>query len=199
MVWHSHLFKNFPQFVVIHRVKEFRVVSEAEADVFPESFCFLYDPTDIANLISSSSAFSYPSLNIWKFPVHVLVKPSMENFEHVFANVWDECNCMVMWTVFGLSLGLEWKLTFPVLWPLLSFLNLPAYWVQQFHSIIFKDLKWLSWNSITSTSFVCSDASLGPLDFTLQDVWLTPSWLSGYLGQKDHFCIVHLSIIDTLS
>ena len=131
------------QFVVIHRIKEFRVVSEAEAeaDVFLEFFCFFYDPTDVGNVISSSSAFSNLRLNIWKFPGHILVKPSMENFEHFFASVWDECNCMVIRTFFDLSLGLEQKLTFSVLWQLLSFPNLPAYWVQQFHKFIFKDLK----------------------------------------------------------
>ena len=87
MVWNSHLFKNFPQFVVIHTVKDFSVVNEAEVDVFLEFSCFFYDPTDGGNLISGSSAFSKPSLNIWKFSVHVLLKPSLQNFQHYFANV----------------------------------------------------------------------------------------------------------------
>ena len=87
VVWYSHLFQNFPQFVVIHIVKAFSIVSEAEVDVFLESSCFFYDPTDVGNLISGSSAFSKSSLNIWKFMVHVTMKPDLENFEHYFANV----------------------------------------------------------------------------------------------------------------
>ena len=87
MVWYSHLFKNFPQFVVIHTVKGFNVVNDAEVDVFLEFSCFFYDPTDVGNLISGSSAFSKSILNIWKFSVHILLKPSLENFEHYFANV----------------------------------------------------------------------------------------------------------------
>ena len=81
MVWHSHLFKNFPEFVVIHTVKGFSIVNEAEVDVFLEFSCFFYDPTDVGNLISGSSAFSKSSLNIWKFMVHILLKPGLDNFE----------------------------------------------------------------------------------------------------------------------
>ena len=84
-VSYSHLLKNFPQFVVIHTVKGFSIVNEAEVDVFLEFSCFFYDPTDVGNLISGSSNFSKSSLNIWKFSVHVLLKPSLENFEHYFA------------------------------------------------------------------------------------------------------------------
>ena len=87
MVWYSHLLKNFPQFVVTHTVQGFGVVSEAEVDVFLELSCFFYDPMDVGNLISGSSAFSKTSLNIWKFSFHVLLKPSLENFEHYFASV----------------------------------------------------------------------------------------------------------------
>ena len=85
VVWYSHLLKNFPQFVVIHTVKWFSVVNEAEVDVFLGFACFFFDPTDVGNLISGSSAFSKSSLNTWKFSVHVLLKPSLENFEHHFA------------------------------------------------------------------------------------------------------------------
>ena len=84
MVWYSHLLKNFPQFVVIHTIKGFSVVNEAEVDVFLEFSFFFYDPTDVGNLISGSSAFSKSSLNSWKFSVHVLLKPGLENFEHYF-------------------------------------------------------------------------------------------------------------------
>ena len=87
MFWYSHVFKNFPQFVVIHTVKGFGVVNKAEVDVFLELSCFFDDPTDVGNLISHFSAFSKSSLNIWKFMVHVLLKPGLENFEHYLDSV----------------------------------------------------------------------------------------------------------------
>ena len=87
MVWYSHLLKNFPQFVVIHTVKDFGVVNKTEVDIFLELSCFFDDPMDAGNLISGSSAFSKSSLNIWKFMVHVLLKSGLENFEHYFAEV----------------------------------------------------------------------------------------------------------------
>ena len=87
MVWYSYLFKNFPQFVVIHTVKGFGEVNKAEVDVFLEFSYFFYDPTDVGNLMSDSSAFSKSSLHIWKFSVPVLLKPSLENFEHYFASM----------------------------------------------------------------------------------------------------------------
>ena len=86
MGWYSHLL-NFPQFVVIHTVKDFVVVNTAKVDVFLELSCFFNGPVDVGNLISGSSAFSKSSLNIWKFMVHVLLKPGLENFEHYFASV----------------------------------------------------------------------------------------------------------------
>ena len=85
MVWYSHLLKNFPQFVVIYTVKGFGIVNKAEIDVFLEFSGFFYDPVDIDNLISGSSVFSNSRLNIWKFMVHILLKPGLENFEHYFA------------------------------------------------------------------------------------------------------------------
>ena len=117
----------------------FGVINKAEVDVFLELSCFFNDPADVGNLISSSSAFSKSSLNIWKFTVPVLLKPDLENFEHYFGSVWDECNCAVVWAFFGFAFLWNWP--FPVLWPLLSFPNLLAYWVQHCHSIIFQDLK----------------------------------------------------------
>ena len=130
--------RNF-QFVVIHIVKSFGVVNKAEIDVFLELSYFLYDPSDVGNLIFGSSAFSKSSLNIWKFSVHILLKPGLENFEHYFASMWDECNCVVVRSFFGIAFLWDWNENwpFPVLWPLLSFPNLLAYWVQHFHSIIF--------------------------------------------------------------
>ena len=87
MVWYSHFLKDFSQFVVIHTVKGFDVVQEAEVDVFLELSCFFDDPADVGNLISDSSAFSKTSLKTWKFSVHVLLKPDLENFEHYFTSV----------------------------------------------------------------------------------------------------------------
>ena len=86
MVWYSHLFQNFPQFVVVHTVNGFGIVSKTEVDDFLELSCFFDDPPDVGNLICGSSAFSKTSLNIWKFTVHVLLKPGLENFEHYFAS-----------------------------------------------------------------------------------------------------------------
>jgi len=87
VVWYSHLFKNFPQFVVIYTVKGFGEINKAEVDVLLELSCFFDDPTNVDNLISGSSAFSKSSLNIWKFTVHILLKPGLENFENYFASV----------------------------------------------------------------------------------------------------------------
>ena len=87
MVWYSHLFKIFPQFAAMHTVKDFGVVNKAEVDIFLELSCLFNDPADVGNLISGSSAFSKPSLNIWKFMVHVLLKPGLQNFEHYFTSV----------------------------------------------------------------------------------------------------------------
>ena len=132
VVWFSHLFQNFPKFVVINKVKGFGIVNKAEIDVFLELSCFFDDPADVVNLISGSSAFSKTSLNIWKFTVHESLKPGLENFEHYFASLWDKRNCAVVWAFFGIVFLWGWNENwpFPVLWPLLSFPNLLAYWVQ---------------------------------------------------------------------
>ena len=140
VVWYFHLLKNFPQFVVIYTIKGFGIINKAEVDAFLELSCFFYDPVDVGNLISGSSAFfSKSCLNIWKFTVHVLLKLGLENFECYFASVGDECNRVVVWTLFDIGLLWDWNEngSFPVLWPLLSFPNLLAHWVQHFHSIIF--------------------------------------------------------------
>ena len=135
--WYSHLFKNFPQFIVIFTVKGFGLINKAEVDVFLELSCFFHDPMDVGNLISGSSAFSKSNLNICKFSVHILLKPGLENFEHYFVSVWDA----TVWYLAFFSIAFLWDWNenwpFPVLWPLLSFPNLLAYWVQHFHSIIF--------------------------------------------------------------
>ena len=127
VVWYSHLFQNFPQFVVICIVKGFSVVSEAEVDVFLERSCFFDDPADVGNLISGSSVFSKSSLNIWKFMVHLLLKPGLENFEHYFCLcVW--CSIfififiqnkveyfIIMMSLFMFSSIFSWRLSYPIL------------------------------------------------------------------------------------
>ena len=99
VVLYSHLFQNFPQFIVIHTIKGFGIVNKAEVDVFLELSCFFNDAADVGNLISGSFAFSTSSLNIWKFTVHILLKPGLENFKHYFTSVWDEYNCEVVWAI----------------------------------------------------------------------------------------------------
>ena len=133
VVWYSHLFQNFPQFAVIHTVKGFGIVNKAEIE-FLELSCFFSNPTVIGNLISGFSALSRSSLNIWKFTVHVLLKPDLEKF-------WALLYYYVRWVQLCSSLSILWDWNenrpFPVLWPLLSFPNLLAYWVQHFHSVVF--------------------------------------------------------------
>jgi len=141
VVWYSHLLKNFPQFIVIHRVKGFGIVNKAEIDVFLELSCFFHDAADIGNLISGPPPFLKPAWTSgssrftywWSLAWRILS----------ITSVWDECNCTVVCTCFGIAFLWDWNENwpFPVLWPLLSFPNLLAYWVQHFHSIIFQDLE----------------------------------------------------------
>ena len=109
VVWYSHLLRNFPQFIVIHRVKGFGILNKAEIDVFLELSCFFNDPADVGNLNSGSSAFYKTSLNIWKFSVPILLKPSLKNFEYYFVSMWDECNCALVWTFFGIAFFGDWN------------------------------------------------------------------------------------------
>ena len=138
---------------MIHTVRGLSIVNEAEVDVFLEFSRFFYDPTMLAiwSLVLLPFLFKF-SLNIWKFLVEVLLKPGLENFKHYFAGMWNECNCAVVWTFFGTAFLWDWNETwpFPVLWPLLSFSYLLAYWLQHFNSIIFYDVLpwWLSWQRI---------------------------------------------------
>ena len=117
---------------------------------FGNSLAFFYDPGDFGNLISGSSAFSKSSLCIWKFLVHILLKPSLKDFEHYFSSMWNECNCAAVWTFFGIALLWDWNdnWPFPVLWPLLNFPNLLAcYWVQHLKASSFR-----SWDSSAGIS-----------------------------------------------
>ena len=142
VAWYSHLFQNFPQFLVIHTVKGFGIVNKAEIDVSLELCLFCDDPADVDNLISGSSAFLKSSLNISKFMVHILLKPGLESFEHYFASLWDEYNCVVAGAFFGIALLWDWKesWTFPVLWWLLSFPNLLAYGIWNIAQLEFHHL-----------------------------------------------------------
>ena len=109
MIWYSQLFKNCHQFVVIHPVRGFGIVNKEVDFFFLELSCFFDDPVDVGNLISGSSAFSKTGLNIWKFTVHILLKPGLENFEHYFTSVGDECNFAVVWTFFGIAFLWDWN------------------------------------------------------------------------------------------
>ena len=138
VVWYSHLFQNFPQFIVIHTVKVFSIVNEAKVDVFWKSLAF----SMIQQMRVIWSLLLLPFLNpVWTSGSSwfTYVKPSWENFEHYFASMWDHCNCAVVSIFLGIAFLWYWNENwcFSVLWPLLSFPNLPAYWVQHFHSITF--------------------------------------------------------------
>ena len=126
--------------------QSFGIVNKAEIDVFLELSCFFHDPAYVGNLISGSSAFSKTSLNIREFTVHVLLKPGLENFEHYFTSVWDECNCAVVWAFFGIAFLWDWNENWrvPILWPLLSFPNL-----RQIECSTFTASSFRIWNSST--------------------------------------------------
>ena len=138
VVWYSHLFKNFPEFIEIHTVKGFSVVSGA--DIYFSGILLLFLLSNRCyNLIFGSSAFSKSSLNIWKFSVHLLLKPGLKDFEHYLASVLSDCNSTVVEHFLALpffGIGMNTGL-FPVQWPLLSFSNLLTYWMKHFKSISF--------------------------------------------------------------
>ena len=121
MVWYSHIFKNFPQFS--WSIQRLSLIQWGRNRWFLEFSCFSYDPKDVGNLISDSFAFSKFSLYIWKFLIHILLKPRLEEFEHYLVTVQNDCNCVVIWTFFGTDFLWDWNENwpFPVLWPLLSF------------------------------------------------------------------------------
>ena len=129
MVWYSHLFKSFPQFIMIHTVKGFGIINETEIDVFLEFPSFLYYTVKFRNLISGSSSFSKPSLDIWKFLVHITLKPSMKDFKHDFTSMGEECNCPMVSTFFSTTLLGNWDedQPFPVMWRLLGLPDLLTY------------------------------------------------------------------------
>ena len=137
VVWYSHLFNNFLVCYDPHSQRFW--CSQWSRSAFLELSCFFNNPMDVGNLISGSSAFSKSSLNIWKFLVPILLMPFLESFEHYFASMWDECNCVIVWTFFGIvfiwDFNENWS--FPVLWSLMSFPHFQACWPQHFNRIIF--------------------------------------------------------------
>ena len=118
VVWYSHLYKNFPAYCDPHSQRLW--CSQWSRSISLEFFCFFYDPVAVGNLISGSSAFLKFSLYTWKFLVHILLKPSLKDFEHYLANMWNECNCAVVCTFFGIALHWDWNENwpFPVPWAL---------------------------------------------------------------------------------
>ena len=198
VVWYSHLFQNFPLFIAIHTVKGFGIVNKAKADIFLELSCFFDDPADVDSLISGSSTFSKSS-----FMIHVLLKPGLENFERYFISVWDECNCVVVWTSFGVAFLWDWNENwpFPVLWPLLSFPNLLAYWVQHFQASSFR-----IWNGSTgipspplalfvvmlSKAHLTSHSRMSGSRWVIAPSWLSGSWRSFLYNSV---CSCHLFLI----
>ena len=157
---------------------------------------------NVCNLISGSSTFSKTSLNIWKFLVHVLLKPDLENFEHYFVSVWNECNCVVIWNIFGITFLWDWTENWPspIPWPLLRFPNLLSYWMQHFTASSFRI--WNSSTGIPSPPLALFIVMLPKVHLTSHSRmsgsrWvIAPSWLS---GSWRSFCIVLLCILATSS
>ena len=183
----------------MHTVKGFGIVNTAEVYVFWELSCFLDDPTDVDNLISGSSAFYKTNLNIWKFSVYILLKPGLENFEHYFASMRDECSCVAVWAFFGITFLWDWNGNWPfsILWPVLNFPNLH-----------------IEYNTFTASSFRIWNSSTGipspPLALFIvmlpKDCLTSHSRMSGsrwhqcgYLGHEDIFCTVLLCVLATSS
>ena len=152
--------------------------------------------------------FSKSTFNIWNFTVHILFKPGLENFEHYFTSMWDECNCAVVWAFFGIAFLWNWSENspFPVLWPLLSFPNLLAYWVQHFHNIIFQDLKELNWIPspplalfvvMLSKAYLTSHSRMSGSRRVITPLWL--SWLWRPFLYRSSVYSYHLFLISSAS
>ena len=161
VIWYSHILKNFPQFVVIHTVKDFCIVNEAGKIIVVFFFffwnCLYFSMIHwLLTIWSGSSAFSKSSLYFWKFSDRLLLNSSLKDFEQSLACIWIEHNSEAVWTFFVIALLWDWNGSWPspVLWPLPSFQKLLAHCLQPFNSIIFWDFKEPSLNSVTSTSVV---------------------------------------------
>ena len=184
-----------------HTVKGFGIVNKAEVDIFLELSCFFDDSVDVGNLISGSFAFCKSRLNIWKFSVHVLLKPRLQNFEHYFASLWDECNCTVVWAFVGIAFLWDWNENwpFPVLWPLLSFPNVLAYWAQ--HCVSGSEQKILQ--AFPFRSFIREDCLFPPSLFSFNKHPPNTCVVSGMFRLHRyrccyHGCCIHV-VISTLS
>ena len=186
-------------------VKGFGLVNKAEVDVFLELSCFFDNVTDVGNLISGSSVFSKSSLYIWKFTVHILLKPGLENFEHYCPSVWDECNCVVVWAFFGIVFLRDWNeiWPFPVLWPLLSF---SICWHIDCSTFIASSFRiWNTSTGIPSLPVALFVVMLPKAHLTSHSRmsgsrWvITPSWLSGSWTPFFFFFTVLLCILATSS
>ena len=202
VVWYSHHLQNFPQFIVVHTVKGFGIVNIAEIDIFLELSCLFDDLLDVGNLISGSSAFSKTSLTIWKFMVHVLLKPGLENFEHYFTSMWDECNCEIVWAFFGIAFRWDYNENWP-------FQSCGHCWVFQICRHIecstFTASSFRIWNSSTeipsppldlfilmlSKACLTSHSRMSGSWWMIISSWLSGSWRS--------FCTVLLHILATYS
>ena len=176
--------------------------SEEEVDVFLELFRFFDDPMHVGKLLSSSSDFSKTSLNIWKFMVHVLLKPGLENFEHYFASMWDECNCAVVWTFFGIAFLWDWNENwlFPVLRPLLTF---QICW--HIECSIFTVSAFRIWNSSTGIplptlalfvvmfpkAHLTSHSRMSGSRWVITPSWLFGSWRSFWYSSSVYSCQWH--------
>ena len=199
VVWYSHLFQNFPQFVVIYTVKVLTIgiVKKAEIDVVLELSRFFDDPMDVEYLISGSSAFSKSSLNIWKFMIHELLKLGLENFEHYFASVWDECNYEVVWAFFGIGRKTDLSQSCGHCW-------------------VFQICWHIKYSTFTASSFRIWNSSTGipspplaffvvmlpkPIGLHIPGCLALGEWSHhhGSLGHEDVFCIVLLCILATSS
>ena len=193
---------------MIHTVKGFGIVSKAEIDVFLELCWFFDDPADVGNMIFGSLAFSKSSLNIWNFTVHVLLKPDLENFEHYVASMWDECNCVVVWTCFGIAYLWDWNENWPflVLWPLLSFPYLLARECSTFTTSSFRI--WNSSAGMPSPPLALFIVMLPKAHLTLHSRmpgsrWvITPLWLFGswrFFLYTPSVCSCYLFLITSAS
>ena len=190
VVWYSHLFQNFPQFLVIQTVKGFGIVNKAEIDVFLEFSCFFNDPAYVGNLISGSSAFSKSNLNIWKFAVHVLLKPILENFEYYFPSIWDECNYVVVWVCQRMKL--EWNLRFSSTMAtaeFFKFADILSAALSQHHLLGFEigPLEFHDFHQLCFQWCLLRPACLSITGCLALGEW---SHHHGYLGHKDLFCSI---------
>ena len=196
VVWYSHPFQNFPQFIVIHTAKGFGVVNKAEVDVFVELSCFFDDPADVGNLISGSSIFSKSSLNIWKFTVHELLKPGLENFEHYFASMWDEQQYVILLSILRSCFIERFSFVLLLLVRILKHWVSTAKWIRLSTCSLSLDLDhlWKALHHFTpSLAQSCSDFTR--YQTTTKTTVPLPSYHRILLGQLERNCFLHCLIL----